>query len=279
MKGQRSFRSIIGSPLRTRTRLLLGLGGFAVVVLLYIWYRHSNIASGGNERFTPGLSDLTKALDELFTVDKRSEKIPFWTDTKASLLVLLRSFGWGFLISVIVGILMGVFSTVNAAVSPVAIALSKVPPLSALFVFFVIFGTTTDKFRVALIVFGIGPTIALGISIIGQAIPKNIIVKAYSLGASTPEVVIKAILPLMLPHIIQTMRLAIGPGWVYLIATEYIAASEGIGYRMALASRSLNISQIFVYIVWLSILGLVMDYILAVISRLVAPWAAARKDD
>jgi NitT/TauT family transport system permease protein len=119
---------------------------------------------------------------------------------------------------------------------------------------------TGDTFKVALIAFGISPTLALGIALVARAVPKNTIVKAYSLGASTLDVVVKAIVPQILPQVIEMIRLAVGPAWIYLIASEYINASEGIGHGIVLSQRMVRI-----------------DHIL--LSRLVAPWAAARKDD
>ena len=279
MKRERTFRTIIGSPLAPATRILLGVAGFLILALLYVWFRDSHISSGGSPKVTPGFGDLVKAFQELTSNDPRTDTVPFYADTKASLDVLMRGIAWGFTIFIVLGVLMGVFSTVNALVSPLMIALSKVPPLSLVFIFFVLFGATTDKFRVALIIVGVGPTLAMGVCNTAQAVPKNIIVKAYSLGASTPEVVVKAMLPLLIPQIIQSMRLAIGPAWVYLIASEYISADAGLGYRIALVGRSLSVGKILIYIVWLAILGTAMDYLLGIVSRLISPWAAARKDD
>ena len=75
------------------------------------------------------------------------------------------------------------------------------------------------------------------------------------------------------------IRLAVGPAWIYLIAAEYINASEGIGHGIVLSQRMVRIDHILVYVIWLAILGTLIDFAFHALSRLVAPWAAARKDD
>jgi len=260
-------------------RLLLAAAGVAVLVAAYELYIYRHQVGGGNPRFSPGFAQLWTAFQELTDVDPRTQTVPFWTDTWASLAILAKGLGIGIAISVTLGILMGVLSTVHAMCSPVVTAIAKVPPTALIALFMVVFGVTGDAFKVALIAFGITPTLALGISLVARAVPKNSIVKAYSLGASTPDVVLRAILPQILPQVIDMVRLAVGPAWIYLIAAEYINASEGIGHGIVLSQRMVRIDHILVYVIWLAILGTAIDLLLHGLSRWVAPWAADRKDD
>jgi NitT/TauT family transport system permease protein len=273
------FRSIIGSPLAPATRLLLGAIGVAFVVAVYEYYIYSHEAGGGNPRFSPGFGQLGQAFHELTSVDPRTEAVPFWNDTRASLAILAKGLGLGIFVSVVLGILMGVLSTVHALCAPVITAIAKVPPTAMIALFMVVFGVTGDAFKVALIVFGIAPTLAIGIMQVARAVPKNTIVKAYSLGASTPQVVIKAIVPQIIPQIIEMIRLSVGPAWIYLIAAEYINSSEGLGHGIELSKRMVRIDHILVYVIWLAVLGTAIDFAFHLLSRLVAPWSTTRKDD
>jgi NitT/TauT family transport system permease protein len=273
------FRSIIGSPLSPAARLVLAAAGVAVAVGAYELYIYRHELAGGNPRFSPGFGQLWTAFQELTDVDRRTQTVPFWTDTRASLSILAKGLGIGIAISVVLGILMGVLSTVHAMCSPVVSAIAKIPPTAMIALFMVVFGVTGDSFKVALIAFGISPTLALGVSLVARAVPKNTIVKAYSLGASTFDVIARAIVPQILPQVIDMIRLSVGPAWIYLIAAEYVNASEGIGHGIVLSQRMVRIDHILVYVIWLAILGTVIDLGFHALSRLVAPWAAARKDD
>jgi NitT/TauT family transport system permease protein len=273
------FRSIIGSPLAPATRILLGAVGVALTVAVYEYYVYGHEHAGGNPRFSPGIGQLWTAFGELTEIDRRTETVPLWTDTRASLAILAKGLGLGIAISAIAGIVMGVFSTVHAIFSPVVTALAKVPPTAMIALFMVVFGVTGDTFKVALIVFGIAPTLAIGIMLVARAVPKNTIVKAYSLGASTPQVIGKAIVPQIIPQVIEMIRLSVGPAWIYLIAAEYINSSEGLGHGIELSKRMVRIDHILVYVIWLAVLGTAMDFAFHGVSRLVAPWSSARKDD
>ena len=279
MRVEPRFRSIIGSSLAPAVRLLLGAVGVVIVIAAYSYYVHRHELGGGNPRFSPGLGQLWAAARELTEVDPRTRTVPFWTDTAASLWILARGLGLGIAISAGLGIAMGVLSTVHAMCSPIVTALAKVPPTALIALFIVVFGATGDGFKIALIAFGISPTLTLGIALVARAVPRNMIVKAYSLGASTAAVVIRGILPQIVPQIVEMIRLAVGPAWIYLIAAEYVNASEGIGHGIVLSMRMVRIDHILVYVVWLALLGTAIDLAFHAVSRLVAPWAATRKED
>jgi NitT/TauT family transport system permease protein len=279
---ERRFRSIIGTPLATRTRIALGAIGVGLAIAAYAYYSYRQQQAGEGKQFLgPGLDKLWTRLGELTSEDKRTETTWLWVDTISSLKILMKGLGIGVAFAVVLGVLMGVFSTVHALLSPVVTAIAKVPPTAVLPIFFILVGAG-DGSKLAIIAVGIAPTLANGIVLCAQAIPRNTIVKAYSLGASTPEVVVKVILPIILPQIVEYIRLTIGPAWVYLIAGEALtAASEGLGYRIFVTWRNAQVamSTAIIYCIWIAILGVLMDYALALVSRLVAPWAAVRKDD
>ena len=279
MTRERRFRSIIGSPLAPTTRIMLGVIGVVLVLVAYEYYVYQHEQSGGNRRFSPGFGQLWTAFQELTEVDARTQTVPFWADTRASLSILAKGLGLGIGISTVLGILMGVLSTMHAMWSPVVTAIAKVPPTAMIALFMVVFGVTGDTFKVALIVFGISPTLAIGIALVARAVPKNTIVKAYPLGASTPDVIVKVIIPQIIPQIIEMIRLAVGPAWIYLIAAEYVNSSEGIGHGIVLSQRMVRLDHILVYLVWLAILGTAIDFGFHVLSRFIAPWSTTRKDD
>jgi NitT/TauT family transport system permease protein len=279
MTGPPRFRAIIGSPLAPATRALLGAIGVVLVLAAYEYYVQAHEHSGGNPRFSPGFGQLWTAFEELTDVDPRTSTVRFWVDTRVSLGILAKGLGIGIVISTALGIAMGVLSTMHALCAPVVTAIAKVPPTAMIALFMVVFGVTGDTFKVALIVFGISPTLAIGIGLMAKAVPKNTIVKAYSLGASTLDVVVKAIIPQIVPQVIEMIRLAVGPAWIYLIAAEYVNASEGIGHGIVLSQRMVRIDHILVYVIWLAILGTLIDFAFHLLSRLVAPWSSTRKDD
>lgn len=270
-------RKIIGTPLPRWQRVVLGVLPVVLLVAAYAYFSHQRHIENPMDRLMPGLGKLWAGLREITTPDKRSGEVWLWVDTLASLKRLGQGLGAGLGIACVLGVLMGIFSTVRSLFSPVVTALAKVPPLALLPIIFIFLGVDESS-KIVLIALGVAPTLTNDITLAGQSIPRNTIVKAYTLGASTSEVVVKVILPQILPRIIDSIRLTIGPAWIYLIASEAISSDSGLGYRIYVVQRQLAMNVILPYVVWIALIGLVLDYGLAALSRWGFPWSHAMKD-
>ena len=75
------------------------------------------------------------------------------------------------------------------------------------------------------------------------------------------------VLPQVLPRLIAGVRLSLGPAWLFLIAAEAIAATEGLGYRIFLVRRYLAMDIILPYVAWITLLAYIADWILRWITQ------------
>jgi NitT/TauT family transport system permease protein len=265
-------RQLIGTPLDRRVRILLGLVPIVILAVFYAYASAERHAENPADRLMPGLQQLLDGLREITTPDKRSERVWLWVDTLASLERLASGMGAGLGIALTLGVSMGVFSTPRALLSPIVTALAKVPPLALLPIIFIFLGVEESS-KVVLIALGIAPTLTNDIALTTSRVPRNNVIKAYTLGASTSEVALKVILPQALPRILDSIRLTVGPAWVFLIAAEAISSDSGLGYRIYVVQRQLAMNVILPYVVWIAVLGMAMDYGLAALSRWLFPWA------
>ena len=94
-----------------------------------------------------------------------------------------------------------------------------------------------------------------------------------SLGASTWQVAIRVVLPQIMPRLIESLRLSIGPAFLFLISAEAIAADVGLGYRIFLMRRYLSMDIILPYVAWITLLAYGLDFALAMLARRAFPWA------
>lgn len=267
---------IVGSPLTRTTRLALGAVPIVVLVVVYGVLSHRRHLENPMDRLMPTLSQLATGLSEITTPNKRSGEIWLWVDTQASLLRLAKGMGAGVAVALVLGVLTGIFSTLRALFQPLTTALSKVPPLALLPIVFIFLGVDETS-KVVLIALGIAPTLTNDIILAAAAVPRETVVKGYTLGASTSEVVVKVILPQIMPRILDSIRLIIGPTWIFLIAAEAISAESGLGYRIYVVQRQLAMNVILPYVVWIALLGVGMDLTLQVLSRSLYPWAATKE--
>ena len=80
------------------------------------------------------------------------------------------------------------------------------------------------------------------------------------------------VLPQLLPRLLQGLCLALGPAWLFLIAAEAIASTDGLGYRIFLVRRYLAMDVILPYVAWITLLAFIMDRALKGICRGLFPW-------
>ena len=106
-------------------------------------------------------------------------------------------------------------------------------------------------------------------------LPKEQIIKAQTLGASTWQLILRVVLPQLWPRLIDSMRLSMGSAWLFLIAAEAIASTEGLGYRIFLVRRYLAMDVILPYVVWITLLAVLTDLALRVLARARVPLGGA----
>ena len=103
-------------------------------------------------------------------------------------------------------------------------------------------------------------------------IPREMIIKAETLGASVMQMVVRVVLPQVLPKLITAMRLGLVPAWIFLISAEAIASTSGLGYRIFLVRRYLAMDVILPYVFWITLLAFVLDRLLLELSKKLFPW-------
>ena len=150
-----------------------------------------------------------------------------------------------------------------------------IPPMAVLPILFIVFGLG-ELSKVVLIVFGVAPCIVRDLALAVGKLPTEQLVKAQSLGASTWQIALRVVLPQIMPRLIESVRLMLGPAFLFLISAEAIAADVGLGYRIFLMRRYLAMDVILPYVAWITLLAYLMDYALAHIARRSFPWAYAQ---
>jgi NitT/TauT family transport system permease protein len=258
-------------------RLLLGFLPLAAVLILYLAASASRHADNPNDRILPTPVAMAEAVKVMaFQKDPRTEEIPLVADTKASLGRLGIGIGLATGATLILGLGIGLLPIARASLGPLVAAISVVPPIAVLPILFITFGLG-ETAKIVLIFVGVAPVMIRDLASHVAALPEEQLVKAQTLGASTWLVTLRVALPQALPRLIESLRLALCPAWVYLISAEAIASDVGLGYRIFLVRRYLAMDVILPYVVWISLLAVAMDFALAFLSRTAFPWAHPRR--
>ena len=223
----------------------------------------------------PAPSTIAETAQRLFTEpDRRSKEILLWNDTFASLARLLGGVAISAALSLALGLAIGLLPYARSLFSRFIAVLSMVPPLALLPILFIVFGLG-EVSKIVLIVIGITPFMSRDLAQRVMEIPKEQIVKAQTLGASSLVITTRVALPQILPRLISNVRLSLGSAWLFLIAAEAVASNVGLGYRIFLVRRYLAMDVILTYVIWITILAFIIDWLLKSLSRRAFPWMEA----
>jgi NitT/TauT family transport system permease protein len=252
--------------------LMLLLLPFIVLMVVYFTGSSMRLNANPDDKLLPGATQMSAAIKEVaFTEDKRTGEYLLWADTVSS----LRRLGIGLLVSAVIALVAaiatGAFPMVSATFSPFITVISMIPPLAVLPILFIVFGLD-ELSKVVLIVVGITPMIIRDLHSRAREIPTELWVKAQTLGATSWTVILRLVLPQLLPRLLVAMRLSLGAAWLFLIAAEAIASTDGLGYRIFLVRRYLAMDVILPYVAWITLLAWLTDELLRRLTQRSFPW-------
>lgn len=262
-------------PNRT-VRWLLGILPFVCCLVVYLAASNARLAENENDKLLPSFASFADAIDRFaLTPDKRSGEYLLWQDTSSSLARLSIGIGVSALLALLIGIFNGAIPYMRAPLSPFITAISLIPPMAILPILFIVFGLG-EFAKVMLIVIGIAPCLIRDVQQRALEIPAEQLIKAQTLGANTWQIIVRVMFPQIMPRLLTSVRLSLGAAWLFLIAAEAIAATEGLGYRIFLVRRYLAMDVILPYVAWITLLAFLLDFVLRKISHLCYPWFHAQ---
>lgn len=232
------------------------------------------LSENPNDKLLPALSTMVEAVSGLaLRPDARTGVWLFWSDTGASIERLLIALAIATALALVIGIVMGLLPLASTLLGPFVAVVSMAPPLALLPILFIVMGLGESS-KIALIVIGALPFLIRDLAMRVAELPREQLLKAQTLGASTWQIALRVVLPQMLPRLIDGVRLSLGPAWLFLIAAEAIASDSGLGYRIFLMRRYLAMDVILPYVAWITFLAWGADTLLRYVQARVFPWFA-----
>ena len=267
------MRRLINQHPGRGSALALGVLPFVVLLVLYVFASQMRLADNPDDKLLPSPATIATTFHNYaFEEDRRSGNVLFWVDTWASLKRIGAALAISATLAMLLAVGIGVVPRLRALLSPLLSTVAMIPPLAILPVLFIVLGLE-ETAKISLIVIGIAPCIARDLALRVGELPKEQIIKAQTLGASTWQLVVRVVLPQLWPRLIDSLRLSMGSAWLFLIAAEAIASTEGLGYRIFLVRRYLAMDVILPYVVWITLLAVLSDFGLRVLRARAFRWA------
>jgi len=253
-------------------RFLFPLLPLIVVLLFYQNALHRRRAANPGDRLLPAAHEIWDAAKLSCTENEFTDEVPLKEDILASLKLFGMGYGAAVACALIAGLLVGYFKWVNSMFDPWLRAASYLPPMSLLALVFLGLGIGAEA-KAFIIFLAVAIPLTRSTVLNVQNINQHQIWNALTLDPSPAEMVWLIVRRNIEPKFIDDARLLLGTAWVYLISAELIASDAGLGYRINVASRNMNVAQILFYVTVIGLLAFAMDRSLVCFNSWKNRWA------
>ncbi|MCK8782999.1 nitrate ABC transporter permease [Roseomonas sp. NAR14] len=183
----------------------------------------------------------------------------------------LQRVALGFLLAAVAGIalglLIGTSELAMRGLDPVFQVLRTVPPLAWLPISLAAFRDAQPSAIFVIFITSIWPIIintAVGV----RNVPQDYRNVARVIRLRGPKYFLKIVLPAAAPYIFTGLRIGVGLSWLAIVAAEMLIGGVGIGFFIWDAWNSSNLSDIVVALVYVGVVGFVLDRLVAFVGRL-----------
>jgi nitrate/nitrite transport system permease protein len=266
--------------LATRTRMVLGKVAERIVppvvviaVALLIWELLCRRAGSTLPPPSRVLTDTWELIVDPFFDRGGLDKGLFWHMSAS-----LQRVAFGYLLACFVGVALGTLvgqsTWAMRGLDPIFQVLRTVPPLAWLPLSLAAFRNGQPSAIFVIFITAIWPIIintAVGI----RNIPQDYRNVAQVLRLNHLEFFWKIMVPSAAPYIFTGLRIGIGLSWLAIVAAEMLIGGVGIGFFIWDAWNSSHISEIILALVYVGVIGFVLDRIVAGISTAVTHGTAA----
>ncbi len=180
----------------------------------------------------------------------------------ATLVRVALGFLFGVLSGTLIGALAGYSSWARRLLDPMLQALRAIPSIAWVPLFILWFGIFETS-KVILIAVGVFFPIYLALSGAIRSVDRKLVEVGRIFRFSAGEMVWRILLPAILPSYVIALRAGLGLGWMFVVAAEFMGASEGLGFLLVDGQMTGQAQTVMASIVVFAILGKFTDWLLS----------------
>lgn len=245
------------APPRTspRSRVLSPLVGLLLPLCIALVWEIVVAAGLAGGRLVPPPSRVIATLIEL----ARSGEL--WRHLAATLYRVGLGFLLGTLAGTVLGAVAGYWSLARRLLDPTLQALRAIPSIAWVPLFILWLGIFEPS-KIALIAVGVFFPIYLGVMGAILSVDRKIVEVGRIFRLSGAAMIRRILLPAVLPAYVVSLRAGLGLGWMFVVAAEFMGASEGLGYLLIDGQQLGKPAQIMAAIIVFAVLGKFTDWLL-----------------
>lgn len=243
----------------------IALAFLSFLIVIGVWWFVTSVGLIA-DFFLPSPSAVIEATVRLFSQGN------FIRDIGISLFRILIGFGVAAILSVPLGILIGLNRRAEALIEPV-VDFVRYTPIPAFIPLFILWFGIGELEKIVVIGVSVFFQLVLMVSNSVSLTPRDIIDSARTLGANHWHILAKVVYPYSKPRIFDDLRVSMGWAWAGLLIAEIVGSTSGIGFVIIQSQRLLQTGNVISAIIVVGVLGLAIDLIFKWLYKMFFPWA------
>lgn len=245
-----------------KKKLRIGAEMWLPVGLVLAWWFLS--AKSTSVAFPP-LSQIIAAFHDLWLFEN------FRSDIVPSLEHLVLGLAIAATVGISLGTIFGIFPALYDSLKIIFDWIRATPGVALLPVTLLIFGPG-DHLKVAII--AVGTFWPIFLSTIDGVRSLDLVARdtASTLHLRRRDYLLRVLLPSASPQIVAGLRLALPLGVTLIVASEFMASTNGIGYQELLAAQTFQTANMWAALILLGLLGYTLNLASRLVERRILAW-------
>ncbi|MFZ0260200.1 MAG: ABC transporter permease [Pseudolabrys sp.] len=189
----------------------------------------------------------------------------------ATLTRVAAGFGIGVGVGTLLGAITGYSLLIRRFIDPSLQALRAIPSIAWVPLFILWLGIF-EASKVTLIAVGVFFPVYLGVMGAVMSVDRKIVEVGRVFRLSGTQMVRRILLPAVLPSYVIALRSGLGLGWMFVVAAEFMGASEGLGFLLVDGQQLGKPAQIVAAIVAFALIGKLTDWMIVGITAPFLRW-------
>ena len=191
------------------------------------------------------------------------------------LLISLRRVLIGFSVAsaagIILGIGMGRFPLIESIFRPIFELVRPIPSVAWIPLAIIWFGIGEGaKFYIIFMAGFVNITVNTYSG--AKRVDESVLGAAYMLGASKVQAFFRVVIPSCVPYIFAGMQVGLSTCWMAVLAAEMVSSTSGIGWTITAGQENGDMTQIFVGIIAIAVVGLLMAVLMRWLEKVLCQW-------
>lgn len=230
-----------------------------------------------NPDYLPAPGEVLLAGIDLFTRPAEPGRPTMLERTIHSIQIVFGGFLLAAVFAIPIGVACGTYSFFSKLFEPFTDFFRYMPAPTFSTLLVAIF-LANDAPKIALVFVGTFFQLVLVIANTTRRLEMPLLEAAQTLGASQGQLLLRVVIPGILPNLYNDLRILLGWAWTWLVIAELVGVKSGLTEFIETQGRFRNFDMVFPVIILIGLIGFFTDQFLALLHRQFFPYAEGNQN-